>query len=50
VNRDELRAGASELGVDFDEHLQIVIDALTERRDELLGGESAGSGDAAASA
>jgi putative nucleotidyltransferase with HDIG domain len=38
VNRDELRAGAEELGVDFDEHLQIVIEALTERRDELLGG------------
>jgi len=37
VNRDELRHGAEELGVDFDEHLQIVIDALTERRDELLG-------------
>jgi len=36
VNRDELRHGAGELGVDFDEHLQIVIDALTERRDELL--------------
>ena len=36
VNRDELRHGAEELGVDFDEHLQIVIDALTERRDELL--------------
>jgi putative nucleotidyltransferase with HDIG domain len=41
VNRDELRTGAEELGVDLDEHLQIVIDALTERRDELLGGESA---------
>jgi predicted hydrolase (HD superfamily) len=51
VNREELRAGASELGVDFDEHLQIVIDALTERRDELLGGESeSGSEDAPASA
>jgi predicted hydrolase (HD superfamily) len=36
VNRDELRRGAEELGVDFDEHLQIVIDALTERREELL--------------
>ncbi len=36
VNRDELRRGAEELGVDFDEHLQIVIEALTERRDELL--------------
>jgi putative nucleotidyltransferase with HDIG domain len=36
VNRDELRHGAEDLGVDFDEHLQIVIDALTERRDELM--------------
>jgi predicted hydrolase (HD superfamily) len=41
VNREELRLGAEELGVDFDEHLQIVIDALTERRDELLGPEGA---------
>jgi putative nucleotidyltransferase with HDIG domain len=41
VNREELRIGAEELGVDFDEHLQIVIDALTERRDELLGAETA---------
>lgn len=37
VNRDELRHGAEDLGVDFDEHLQTVIDALTERREELLG-------------
>jgi putative nucleotidyltransferase with HDIG domain len=36
VNREELRRGAEDLGVDFDEHLQIVIDALTERRDELM--------------
>jgi putative nucleotidyltransferase with HDIG domain len=36
VNRDELREGASELGVDFDEHLQVVIDALVERREELM--------------
>jgi putative nucleotidyltransferase with HDIG domain len=36
VNREELHHGAEELGVDFDEHLQIVIDALTERRDQLL--------------
>jgi putative nucleotidyltransferase with HDIG domain len=36
VNRDELRQGADELGVDFDEHLQVVIDALAERREELL--------------
>ena len=31
VNRDELRAGAEELGVDFDEHLAFVIAALEER-------------------
>jgi putative nucleotidyltransferase with HDIG domain len=36
VNRDDLRAGAAGLGVDFDEHLITVIGALAERRDELL--------------
>src|SRR5580704_5892473 len=36
VNREELAHGAEELGVDFDEHLKIVIDALTERREELF--------------
>ncbi len=36
VNREELRHGAEELGVDFDEHLQIVIDALAARREELM--------------
>jgi predicted hydrolase (HD superfamily) len=36
VNRDELRDGAAELGVDFDEHLRFVIDALVERREELM--------------
>jgi putative nucleotidyltransferase with HDIG domain len=36
VNRDELRRGAEELGVDFDEHLALVIDALAARRQELL--------------
>jgi putative nucleotidyltransferase with HDIG domain len=36
VNRDELREGAAELGVDFDEHLAFVIGALEERRDELM--------------
>jgi putative nucleotidyltransferase with HDIG domain len=36
VNRDDLRAGAEALGVDFDEHLETVIAALTERRDDLL--------------
>jgi putative nucleotidyltransferase with HDIG domain len=37
VNREELQHGADELDVDFDEHLTIVIAALTERRDELIG-------------
>ena len=36
VSRDDMQAGAADLGVDFDEHLSIVIAALTERRDELL--------------
>jgi putative nucleotidyltransferase with HDIG domain len=40
VNREELRHGAEELGVDFDEHLQTVIDALTARRDELLASDT----------
>jgi putative nucleotidyltransferase with HDIG domain len=35
VNRDELRKGAEELGVDFDEHLAFVIAALEEQADEL---------------
>ena len=35
VNRDELREGAEELGVDFDEHLAFVIAALEEQADEL---------------
>ena len=35
VNRDELREGAEELGVDFDEHLAFVIAALEERADGL---------------
>ena len=35
VDRDALRAGAEELGVDFDEHLAFVIAALDERSTEL---------------
>ena len=35
VNRDELRAGAEELGVDFDEHLAFVIAALEDRAGQL---------------
>ncbi|HEV7753992.1 MAG TPA: HDIG domain-containing protein [Baekduia sp.] len=45
VNRDEVRQGAEELGVDFDEHLAFVIAALDERADELeLHGKSAEAG------
>jgi putative nucleotidyltransferase with HDIG domain len=36
VGRDELLAGAEALGVDFDEHVEIVIGALAARSDELL--------------
>ena len=35
VNRDEVRQGAEELGVDFDEHVQFVIGAMAARADEL---------------
>jgi putative nucleotidyltransferase with HDIG domain len=35
VNRDEVRHGADELGVDFDEHVATVIAALEARADEL---------------
>jgi putative nucleotidyltransferase with HDIG domain len=35
VDREELRAGAAELGVDFDEHVALVIAALEERAGEL---------------
>ena len=35
INRDELREGAEELGVDFDEHVAFVIAALEERSGEL---------------
>jgi putative nucleotidyltransferase with HDIG domain len=36
VNRDELREGAADLGVDFDEHLAVVINALADRGEELM--------------
>jgi predicted hydrolase (HD superfamily) len=41
VGREELRQGAEELGVEFDEHLSIVIGALQARGDELMGGGGA---------
>jgi putative nucleotidyltransferase with HDIG domain len=45
VNRDEVRQGAEELGVDFDEHLRTVIAAMEERAEELgLAPSAAGGG------
>ena len=35
VNRDEVREGADELGVDFDEHVALVIAAMADRADAL---------------
>jgi putative nucleotidyltransferase with HDIG domain len=35
VNRDEVRQGAEELGVEFDEHIAFVIESMAERADEL---------------
>jgi putative nucleotidyltransferase with HDIG domain len=35
VDREAMRAGADELGVDFDEHVAFVIAALDERADQL---------------
>jgi putative nucleotidyltransferase with HDIG domain len=35
VDRDEVRKGAEELGVDFDEHVAFVIAAMEEHADEL---------------
>jgi predicted hydrolase (HD superfamily) len=47
VNREELRIGAEELGVDFDEHVAFVIAALEAEADAL---ELHGSSSAPASA
>jgi putative nucleotidyltransferase with HDIG domain len=43
VSRDDMRAGAEDLGIDFDEHLTIVIAALEAQADdlELHGAEAA---------
>jgi putative nucleotidyltransferase with HDIG domain len=35
VNRDEVQRGIDELGVDTDEHIALIIEALAERADEL---------------
>jgi putative nucleotidyltransferase with HDIG domain len=35
VDRDQVRRGAEELGVDFDQHIAFVIEAMAVRADEL---------------
>jgi putative nucleotidyltransferase with HDIG domain len=35
VNRDDVNKGVEELGVEFSEHVQLVIEAMTEIQDEL---------------
>src|ERR1700755_3468764 len=40
VHREELRHGAEELGVDFDEHLPSGLGALPEKQDELMPAEA----------
>jgi predicted hydrolase (HD superfamily) len=42
VNRDEVRQGAEELGVDFDEHVAFVIEALRGVEDRLGLGAATG--------
>ncbi len=42
VNREEVRRGAGELGVEFDEHVAFLIEAMSERADELDLGPRAG--------
>ena len=43
VDREQVRRGAEELGVDFDEHLAVVIAAMEAAKDELdLGAREAG--------
>ena len=44
VNREELQHGAEDLGLVFDEHLEIVIGALTDRRAALMPAGSAEMG------
>jgi putative nucleotidyltransferase with HDIG domain len=48
VNREEVQRGIDELGVDQDEHIALVIEALGERSDELgLGPQEGAAADSA---
>jgi putative nucleotidyltransferase with HDIG domain len=43
VSREDIARGADALGVELDAHVKLVIDALTERQEELMGDGTAGS-------
>ena len=43
VDRDDLKRGAEDLGIDFDEHVELVIAALAERSTDLIGTSAADS-------
>jgi putative nucleotidyltransferase with HDIG domain len=48
VNREEVQRGIEELGVDQDEHIALIIEALAERSDELgLGPQEGAAADSA---
>jgi len=44
INREDVTRGAADLGVDFDEHVQFVIGAMTPIAEELGLGSGAGAG------
>jgi putative nucleotidyltransferase with HDIG domain len=45
VDRDEVQRGIEELGVDPDEHMSVIIEAMTERAEELGLGPPQGADD-----
>ena len=47
MNRDEVRGGADELGVDFDEHARFLVAALEEHAGDLGLEGSTGESDGA---
>ena len=46
VDRDDLRAGAAGLGIEFDTHVELVIDALSAHAGELLPASAGGNREA----
>jgi predicted hydrolase (HD superfamily) len=48
VSREEVQRGIEELGVEVDEHIALIIEAMAERSDELGLGPQEGAGAEAA--